>query len=83
MTMHHTEESERNDQGSARGGGDAGGLMGEGGGVGGEVYASDPVCGMDVAVSDTQFTSEVAGDIYYFCSQSCRARFEKHPEKYT
>jgi len=46
------------------------------------VYASDPVCGMDVGVAGAQYRSEVADETYYFCSQSCKIRFDKHPEKY-
>ena len=48
----------------------------------GTVYAPDPVCGMDVGVADAQYQSEVAGEIHYFCSSSCKTKFDTHPEKY-
>ncbi|MBZ5498607.1 MAG: YHS domain-containing protein [Acidobacteriia bacterium] len=45
----------------------------------------DPVCGMDVdrdkakAVGRTSLYKEVT---YYFCADSCKAQFDKSPEKY-
>ncbi|HKO88086.1 MAG TPA: heavy metal translocating P-type ATPase [Burkholderiales bacterium] len=40
----------------------------------------DPVCGMKVAASDKQVMH--AGQIYYFCSQGCVAKFKADPERY-
>jgi Cu+-exporting ATPase len=45
--------------------------------------ASDPVCGMDVNPHQTSFQSEWNGNTYYFCSRSCKTKFDKHPEKYS
>ncbi len=32
----------------------------------------DPVCGMDVDSSKTQFKTIYKGEIYYFCSRACK-----------
>ena len=37
--------------------------------------ATDPVCGMQVAVTDAAPHLEVAGDLVYFCCDGCRARY--------
>jgi xanthine dehydrogenase accessory factor len=37
--------------------------------------ASDPVCGMQVAVTDAAPHLEVAGDAVYFCCDGCRDRY--------
>ena len=42
---------------------------------------SDPVCGMSVEDGNA-FTLQHKGRTYYFCSEGCRATFEKAPEKY-
>jgi xanthine dehydrogenase accessory factor len=39
-------------------------------------YATDPVCGMTVAVAGAEHTLEHAGTTYYFCSAHCRRKFE-------
>ena len=44
--------------------------------------AKDLVCGMDVKVDEAAATFEYKGNIYYFCSQMCREKFEKDPELY-
>jgi Cu+-exporting ATPase len=44
--------------------------------------AKDPVCGMDVDESKAAGSSVYNGKTYYFCAQSCKARFDKEPEKY-
>lgn len=41
----------------------------------------DPVCGMDVDES-VQYKTLYKGKIYYFCSASCKAKFEKDPDGY-
>ena len=43
--------------------------------------ARDPVCGMTVEVV-TAYSEAVAGDTYYFCSESCRNRFDADPSAY-
>jgi len=42
----------------------------------------DPVCGMQVAVGSTKWTSEHAGKRWYFCCEGCRKKFEADPGKY-
>jgi YHS domain-containing protein len=42
---------------------------------------TDPVCGMSVKASAAK-TSAYLGRIYYFCSQTCREKFEAAPESY-
>ena len=47
----------------------------------GESMPEDPVCKMEVDETSTHWT-EHKGKTYYFCCPSCKARFEKDPEKY-
>ncbi|MER3601993.1 MAG: YHS domain-containing protein [Nitrososphaerota archaeon] len=42
----------------------------------------DPVCGMMVDERRARFSSEHAGKKYYFCSASCKASFDREPNKY-
>ncbi len=44
--------------------------------------AKDPVCGMEVEPSQTQYKAVYKGEIYYFCSLACKKAFEKDPEYY-
>jgi xanthine dehydrogenase accessory factor len=37
--------------------------------------AIDPVCGMEIAVSDASIHLERGGELYYFCSEGCRDTF--------
>ena len=37
--------------------------------------ALDPVCGMEVAVSEASIQLELSGERYYFCSEGCRDSF--------
>jgi YHS domain-containing protein/uncharacterized membrane protein YraQ (UPF0718 family) len=46
---------------------------------GGEGYAIDPVCGMQVRTADAPATSVVDGVTHYFCADRCRERFESAP----
>jgi len=48
---------------------------------GGARYAIDPVCGMQVEKALASATSRSAGQIYYFCSDRCRDRFEGNQER--
>jgi Cu(I)/Ag(I) efflux system membrane fusion protein len=46
----------------------------------------DPICGMDVGEQTAKAAgriSEYHGKKYYFCSDSCKQRFEEDPERYT
>jgi YHS domain-containing protein len=49
---------------------------------GGEGYAIDPVCGMQVEVASAAARSEHDGQVFHFCSDHCRHRFEADPERY-
>ena len=41
--------------------------------------ATDPVCGMTVAVNDDAITREYEGKTYYFCGEHCANNFMKAP----
>jgi Cu+-exporting ATPase len=42
----------------------------------------DPICAMSVDPADAKHTTEHDGHTYYFCSNSCRGKFEADPETY-
>lgn len=42
----------------------------------------DPVCGMDVDKQKAAGHSEHRGKTYYFCSPTCKQKFDKEPAKY-
>ena len=42
----------------------------------------DPVCGMTVDLRKAAAATVHGGQTYYFCSTSCRDKFEKEPAKY-
>ncbi|MGQ9641893.1 MAG: YHS domain-containing protein [Candidatus Bathycorpusculaceae bacterium] len=44
--------------------------------------AKDLVCGMNVNEKTARFKSEYKGKTYYFCSQACKATFDKNPARY-
>lgn len=41
---------------------------------------TDPVCGMEVDITECDVTMEVDGKTYYFCSESCKNAFEPDQE---
>ncbi len=43
--------------------------------------AKDPVCGMNIP-ENQQLKSTHAGATYFFCSASCKAKFDKEPGRY-
>ena len=43
---------------------------------------TDPVCGMQIDERKAAGTSVYHGRTYYFCSNGCKAAFDKEPEKY-
>jgi YHS domain-containing protein len=49
---------------------------------GARAMVKDLVCGMNVDESKAAATAVYRGQTYYFCSQGCKATFEKAPEKY-
>lgn len=53
---------------------------GHGGHTSGDI--KDPVCGMAVDPQKATAASAYEGKTYYFCSTSCRNKFEHAPEKY-
>ena len=42
----------------------------------------DPVCGMNVDPTTAAGRSTYAGKEYYFCSASCKRKFDANPEQY-
>ncbi len=42
----------------------------------------DPVCGMMVDSSTTQWASTYNGETYYFCAEACMRSFEAAPADY-
>ncbi len=49
---------------------------------GGDGYAKDPICGMQVRTSDAPARTEHEGVTYHFCSDHCLHRFDSAPAKY-
>ena len=41
--------------------------------------ARDPICGMRVDLNKTKYKSTYEGREYGFCSESCKAEFDKNP----
>jgi len=45
--------------------------------------STDPVCGMEVDEAEAAVArSEYQGQTYYFCSESCKAEFDKDPASF-
>ncbi len=49
---------------------------------GGSGYAKDPVCGMQVETANAPASVEHAAGRVYFCSEKCRDRFVKNPDRH-
>jgi YHS domain-containing protein len=47
-----------------------------------EEKVKDPVCGMEISVEKAKGKSQYKKKTYYFCSNSCKEKFDKEPEKY-
>ena len=43
---------------------------------------TDVVCGMQIDPSKAAGTSQYNGKTYYFCSASCKAKFDANPKRY-
>jgi P-type Cu+ transporter len=43
---------------------------------------TDSVCGMSIDEEEARASLRYGERVYYFCSASCRAEFERHPEDY-
>lgn len=48
-----------------------------------EIMTKDPVCGMQVNESQAKAKADYKGQTYYFCSDSCKQKFEANPEHHT
>ncbi|MDQ1480568.1 MAG: uncharacterized protein QOI44_1429 [Actinomycetota bacterium] len=46
-------------------------------------HAIDPVCGMQVETANAPARTIHESQTYYFCSDRCRERFEREPDRYT
>lgn len=42
----------------------------------------DPVCGMDVNARTAPAQSNFQGRTYYFCSEDCKQKFDREPQRY-
>lgn len=42
----------------------------------------DVVCGMQIDPAKAAGTSQFEGKLYYFCSASCKAKFDANPKQY-
>lgn len=48
----------------------------------GERLVKDPVCGIPVDPASAKYRSDYAGKTYFFCSDTCRAKFEHDPKAF-
>jgi YHS domain-containing protein len=46
------------------------------------MMVTDPICKMKVDDKTAKFTSEHDGHSFYFCSASCKQKFDSNPHKY-
>jgi YHS domain-containing protein len=44
--------------------------------------AKDPICGMEVDAAQAAGKCEYQGNVYYFCSEHCVAKFKESPEQF-
>lgn len=42
----------------------------------------DPVCKMEVNPASAEAQSEYGGVSFYFCSHTCKEKFDREPERY-
>lgn len=42
----------------------------------------DPVCGMSINPFEALAQTTYRGQTHYFCSQDCKDKFDKQPQKY-
>jgi uncharacterized membrane protein YraQ (UPF0718 family)/YHS domain-containing protein len=49
---------------------------------GGEGYALDPVCGMQVRTADAPASRQHDGQSYWFCGDHCAERFDREADRY-
>lgn len=53
------------------------------GNVEGAFMSVDPVCGMEVDETTAAGKSAYRDQVFYFCSQQCKQKFDNNPETYT
>ena len=58
------------------------GPVGEADPAAGSAEATDPVCGMRVAVLGARHVLELGGRRFYFCCPACKRTFAEEPERY-
>jgi len=58
------------------------GLSDSKGGITMATTERDVVCGMQVDPAKAAGTSQYNGKTYYFCSASCKAKFDANPAQY-
>jgi P-type Cu+ transporter len=46
------------------------------------VMETDVVCGMKVDPNKAPAQSQYQGQLYYFCSTDCKAKFDANPQQY-
>ena len=44
--------------------------------------ATDPVCYMVVDEDESEYRASYKGQEFHFCSEFCKKKFEKNPERY-
>ncbi|MEW6660573.1 MAG: YHS domain-containing protein [Thermodesulfobacteriota bacterium] len=42
----------------------------------------DPVCNIDLTAEHGKFMYDFEDEVYYFCSELCKGKFEAEPKKY-
>jgi Cu+-exporting ATPase len=47
-----------------------------------DTMVKDPVCKMQIDENKAAGKSEYKGTTYYFCAQSCKAKFDANPQQY-
>lgn len=47
-----------------------------------ENQVKDPVCGMSVDPASAKYQSDYVGNTYFFCSDTCRSKFERDPRAF-
>jgi len=57
-------------------------LTGQGDEMSDKSTANDPVCGMTIDTATAEYRSFHNGQAYYFCSASCKGKFDKEPTKF-
>jgi YHS domain-containing protein len=51
-------------------------------GEGGTSMMKDIVCGMEVSEKESEYRSRYEGQMFYFCSDECKTKFDDSPEDF-